>query len=153
MKIEKLMREMKLPLVDLVKPQGVYVPAVKYGNLITTSGQLPMQDQRLLYPGRVGKDISIENAQRAARVAVVNCLSAVRHVIKDLDRVSKIIRMNGFVCSALTFNNQPMVMNAASELLIDVFGPEIGTHTRAAIGVFELPLGSSVEVDLTVEFA
>lgn len=142
---------MKLPLVDIVAPQGVYVPAVRSGNLVITSGQLPFQDQRLVYPGRVGKEVSLENAQRAARVAVVNCLAAIRFVIGDLDKVKKIIRMNGFVCSALTFNDQPRVMNAASELLIELFGEKIGAHTRTAIGAFELPLGTSIEVDLTVE--
>lgn len=151
MKIEKKMKEMKLPLIDRLTAQGLYLPAIKTGNLVITSGQLPMQDQRLVYPGRVGKEVSIENAQRAARVAIVNCLSAVRHVLGDLDKVKKIIRLNGFVCSALTFNDQPRVMNAASELLIELFGDEIGAHTRTAIGVFELPAGSCVEVDLCIE--
>lgn len=142
---------MKLPLVDVLSAQGVYVPAVKTGQLVITSGQLPFQDQRLVYPGRVGKEVSLENAQRAARVAVVNCLSAIRHVVGDLDKIKKIIRMNGYITSALTFNDQPRVMNAASELLIEIFGEEIGTHTRTAIGVFELPAGSCLEIDLTVE--
>lgn len=151
MKIEKKIKEMKLPLVDIVAPQGVYVPALRTGNLVMTSGQLPFQDQRLVYPGRVGKEVTLENAQRAARVALVNCLAAVRFVIGDLDKIKKVVRLNGFICSALTFNDQPRVMNAASELLIELFGEKIGPHTRTAIGVFELPLGSSVELDLTVE--
>ena len=151
MKIEQKIKELKLPLVDLVAPVGSYVPALKTGDLIITSGQLPFQDQRLLYPGRVGKEISIENAKRAARVAVMNCLSAVRHVCMDLDKVKRIVRMTGYVCSALTFHNQPEVMNAASDLLIEIFGKDIGSHTRAAVGVFELPMGSCVEIDLIAE--
>lgn len=150
MNIEKKIKELKLTLVDLVKPQGVYVPAVKVGDTIITSGQLPFQDQRLLFPGRVGKEITVENAQRAARVCVMNCLSAVRSVCRDLDKIKKIVRINGYVTSALGFNDQPRVLNGASELLVDIFGEDIGTHTRCAIGVFELPLGSCVEIDMTV---
>lgn len=151
MQIEKRIKELKLPLVELAKPQGLYLPASRYGNLITTSGQLPFQDQRLLFPGRVGKEVSQENAQRAARAAVMNCLSAVRFVCRDLDKIKKIVRMNGYVCSALGFNDQPKILNAASETLIDIFGDKIGQHTRCAIGVFELRLRSCVEIDLTVE--
>ena len=148
--IEKKIKELKLALVDLAKPQGVYVPAVRVGDTIVTSGQLPFQDQRLLFPGRVGKEISVENAQRAARVCVMNCLAAIRSLCRDLDKVRKIVRMNGYVTSALGFNDQPRVLNGASELLVDIFGEEIGTHTRCAIGVFELPMGSCIEIDMTV---
>lgn len=153
MHIEQRIKELKMTLVDLVKPQGSYVPALKQGQLVITSGQLPFQDQRLLFPGRVGKEISVENAQRAAKVATLNCLSAIRYVCRDLDRIKKIIRLNGYVCSALGFNEQPRVMNAASEFLTELFGQEIGAHTRCAIGAFELPLGSCVEIDMTVELA
>lgn len=151
MKIEERVKELKLQLVEISKPQGLYVPATRYGDLITTSGQLPFQDQRLIFPGRVGKEVSLENAQRAAKAAVMNCLSAVRYICHDLDRVTKIVRMNGFVSTALGFHQQPQVLNAASEILIEVFGEKIGQHTRCAIGVFELPLNSCVEIDLTVQ--
>lgn len=151
MKVEQKIKELRMNLVDIVKPQGLYVPAVKSGNLIITSGQLPFQDQRLLFPGRVGKEVSIENAQRAAKVAVLNCLAVIRYLIRDLDKIKRVVRVNGFVCSALGFNDQPRVMNGASEFLVDIFGDVIGAHTRCAIGCFELPLGSSVEVDMTVE--
>ncbi len=151
MRIEKRIKELKLTLVELSKPQGLYLPATKCGNLIITSGQLPIQDQRNIFPGRVGKVVSLENAQLAAKAAVMNCLSAIKWVCHDLDKIKKIVRMNGYVCSALGFGDQPKVMNAASELLIDIFGEEIGQHTRCALGVFELPLGSSVEIDITVQ--
>jgi len=151
MNIEKRIKELRLSIVDLAKPQGLYVPAMRYGNLITTSGQLPMQDRRLIFPGRVGKEVSFENSKRAAKIAVMNCLSAIRWVCGDLDKITKIVRMNGFICSALSFNDQPRVLNEASELLIEIFGEQIGQHTRCAIGVFELPLQACVEIDLTVQ--
>ena len=151
MNIEKRIKELKLNLVELAKPQGLYVPATRYGDLITTSGQLPMQDNRLIFPGRVGKEVSFDNSKRAAKIAVINCLSAIRWVCGDLDKVKKIVRMNGFICSALSFNDQPKVLNAASELLIEIFGEQVGPHTRCAIGVFELPLRACVEIDMTVQ--
>lgn len=151
MKIEKRIQELRLPLVELAKPQGSYVPAVKTGKLIYTAGQLPFQDQRLLFPGRVGKEVSIENAQRAAKASVLNALAAVKSLCKDLDQVKKIVKVTGFVCSGLGFHDQPKVLNAASELLVDVFGEKIGQHARSAIGVFELPMGSCVEIELIVE--
>lgn len=151
MKIEQRIKELKLSLVELTKPQGLYIPAVQVGDIITTSGQLPYQDQRLIFPGHVGKEVSLENAQRAAKAAVMNSLSAVRFVCHDLDRIKKIIRLNGYVCSSLGFNQQPLVLNGASELLIEIFGENIGSHTRCAIGVFELPQRACVEVDLTVQ--
>ena len=151
MKIEKRIQALKLNLVELAKPQGVYVPAVQYGNIITTSGQLPLQDNRLVFPGRVGKEVSLEQAQRAAKIAVLNALSAVKSVIRDLDRITKIIRVNGFVACAIDFNDQPKVMNGASELLVEIFGEDIGLHTRCAIGAFELPMKACVEIDITVE--
>jgi enamine deaminase RidA (YjgF/YER057c/UK114 family) len=151
MKIEKRIQELKLVLVQLAKPQGSYIPAVQTGKLIITSGQLPFVDQRLIFPGRVGKEVTLENAQRAAKAALMNCLAAIRSVCGDLDKITKIVRLNGFVCSALEFNDQPRVLNVASDLLIEIFGAEIGQHSRCAIGVFELPLKSSVEIDLTVE--
>ncbi|MFH1356446.1 MAG: RidA family protein [bacterium] len=150
MKIEKRIKELKLDLVELARPAGLYLPAVKYDNLITTSGQLPFKDQRLIFPGRVGKEVSLENAQRATKAAVMNCLAAIKHVCHDLDKVKKIVRINGFICAALGFHDQPKVLNAASELVLDIFGEEIGSHSRCAIGVFELPLGACVEVDMTV---
>src|SRR3989339_195830 len=140
-KIDQRLKELKLQLVELSKPQGLYLPAVAYGNVITTSGQLPFQDQRLIFPGRVGKEVSLENAQRAAKACLLNALSAIKFLCHDLDKIKKIIRMNGFVCSGLGFNDHPKVLNAASELLLDIFGQEVGGHTRCAMGVFELPLG------------
>jgi enamine deaminase RidA (YjgF/YER057c/UK114 family) len=150
MKIENRIKELKLPMVELAKAQGSYVPAVLAGHMIMTSGQLPFQEQRLLFPGRVGKEVTLENAQRAAKACVANCLAAIKSVCGDLDRVKKVVRVNGYVCSALSFNDQPKVLNAASDLLIEIFGDDIGQHSRCAIGVFELPLRSCLEIDMTV---
>lgn len=151
MKIEDRIRRLKMTINELPKAQGLYVPAVQTGKLVITSGQLPISEQRLIFPGRVDKEVTVENAQRAAKAALLNCLSAVRWVIGDLDKVKKIVRLNGFVCSALSFNDHPRVLNGASELLIEIFGDVIGPHTRTAIGVFELPMKACVELDLTVE--
>jgi len=151
MKIEKRMKELRCTLVELAKPQGLYVPAKRYGDLVTTSGQLPFQDQRLIFPGRVGSEVSYENAQRAAKAALVNCLSAIKYVCGDLDKIKQVVRLNGFVRSAPTFSDQPGVLNAASQLLLDIFGEVMGSHTRCAIGVYELPLKSCIELDLTVQ--
>lgn len=151
MLIEKRIKDLKLNLVELAKPQGIYVPAVQTGNLVYTSGQLPLQDNRIVYPGRVGKEVTLEQAQRASKMALINALSAIKSVIRDLDRIQKIVRLNGFVCSALEFNDQPKVMNGASELLVEIFGEDVGTHTRCALGVLELPMKACVELDLIVE--
>ncbi len=122
MKIEQRMKELKLGLIDISKTQGLYVPAIICDSQVITSGQLPFQDQRLAFPGAVGHSVSLENAQRAARIAVVNCLSAIKSVIHDLDKIKKIVRVNGFVKSSVGFTDQPKVMNSASELILDLFG-------------------------------
>jgi enamine deaminase RidA (YjgF/YER057c/UK114 family) len=151
MQIEQQIKNLKLPFAEVAKPAGLYVPAMRYDDIITTSGQLPFQDQRVIFPGRVGKEVTLENAQRAAVAAVMNCLAAIKWVCDDLDKIKKIVRMNGFVSSAIGFNDQPKVMNAASETLINIFGEELGQHTRCALGVLELPLRACVEIDLTVQ--
>lgn len=151
MKIEKIIQEKKLQLVEYTGAHNLYEPAMKNGNIITTSGQFPIQDQRLVYPGRVGKDVSTENAQKAARVAVMNCLSAIKYVCHDLDKIKQVLNLNGYVCSALGYNDQQRVLNSASELLLEIFGDKVGQHTRRAIGVFELPFKSSVELEMVVK--
>lgn len=151
MDFEKNIKNLRIVIPALTRPQGVYIPAVKTGNIIQTSGQLPIVDRRIAYPGRVGKEVSIEQGGKAAKHAIVNALAAIKWIIGDLNKIKKIIRMNGFVCSAVGFNDQPKVLNEASELLLDIFGDEVGSHTRTAVGVIELPLKACVEIDLTVE--
>ncbi|MBI2340405.1 MAG: RidA family protein [Deltaproteobacteria bacterium] len=151
MDFEKQITDLKLAIPSLSPPIGSYVPAVKTGNLVYTSGQLPLSDGRLLFKGRVGKEVSLENAQRSAKAALINALAAIKWLIGDLNRIKKIIRLNGHVNSAIGFLDQPKVLNAASELLLQIFGDAVGSHSRAAIGVLELPMGACIELDLIVE--
>ncbi len=152
MSIEKKIKDLKLDIPILGKPVGLYVPAVKSGHLVYTSGQLPFApDGRLLFPGRVGKEVTLENGQRAAKAALLNALAAVKWAIQDLNKIKQIVRLTGYVTSAIGFNDQAKVMNAASELLLQIFGEENGAHSRVSVGVLELPMNSSVELDLIVE--
>lgn len=147
LKIQKL----KLDLPTLSPSIGLYKPAIRSGNLVYTSGQLPLTEGRLNFKGRVGKEVSLEQGQRAAKLALVNCLAAVQSVLGDLNKVKQVVRMNAFICSAVDFNDQPKLANAASELLQQIFGETKGAHSRTAIGCLELPMGSPVEIDLIVE--
>lgn len=151
MNFEQRLKELKLDVPVLSKPAGVYLPAVKAGNLVFSSGQLPLADNRLTFKGRVGKEVSADNAQRAAKIATLNALAAIKWSIGDLNKIKKIVRLTGYICSAIGWNDQAKVMNSASELLIDVFGEEVGSHSRVSIGVLELPMGACLELDLIVE--
>jgi enamine deaminase RidA (YjgF/YER057c/UK114 family) len=128
---------------------GLYVPATQSGDLVFSSGAIPMRDGRLTHMGHVGAEVSLEEAQEAARVAVVNALSSIRARVGSLRRVMQVIKLTGYVASAPGFTDQPAVMDAASQLLIDTFGA-IGQSARTAVGVAELPFGVPVEVDLVV---
>lgn len=151
MDYEKRIKELKLVVPHLTKPIGSYIPAVKVGNLVYTSGQLPLTDGRLIFKGRVGKEVSTENAQRAAKAALINCLAAIRWVTKDLNRIKKIVRLTGNVCSAIGYYDQAKVMNAASDLLLGMFGDTVGAHSRVTVGCLELPMGACIELDMIVE--
>lgn len=152
MSIEDRLKELKIAIPELAKPIGSYVPAVKTGHLIYTAGQLPLVDGRVIFPGRAGKDVSIENAQRAAKAAMINCLAAAKWLIGDLNKIKKIVRLNGHVCSAIDFHDQAKIMNAASDLIVDIFGEEIGCHSRVTVGTLELPLKAVIEIDMIAEF-
>jgi enamine deaminase RidA (YjgF/YER057c/UK114 family) len=128
---------------------GLYVPATQAGDLVFSSGAVPMRDGQLTHRGHVGAEVSLEEAQEAARIAVVNALASVQSRIGSLRRVMQVIKLSGYVASAAGFTDQPAVMNAASQLLIDAFG-DVGQSARTAVGVAELPLGVPVEVDLVV---
>lgn len=129
---------------------GSYLPTQISGDLVFTAGQLPFVDGALPATGRVGAEVSAEDAKGYARVAAVNVLAAV-HAAVGLDRVEQVVKIVGFVASAEGFNGQPGVINGASDLLVEVFG-EAGRHARSAVGVAELPLGSPVEVEAIVRF-
>jgi enamine deaminase RidA (YjgF/YER057c/UK114 family) len=141
--------ELGVRLPPVAAPVAAYVPAVRSGQLVFTSGQLPFVDGGLRRTGKVGGSVDIEDAAGDAKVCVLNALAAVDDLV-GLDSVARIVRVVGYVASAEGFTGQPRVVNGASEFLGRVFG-EAGVHARSAIGVAELPLGSPVEVELTVE--
>jgi enamine deaminase RidA (YjgF/YER057c/UK114 family) len=143
--------ELGIELPGVAAPVAAYVPAVRSGSQVFTSGQLPFVDGTLAATGKVGAEVSPEEAKRHARTSVLNALAAV-HALVGIDSVVRVVKVVGFVASAEGFTGQPAVINGASELLGEVFG-EQGVHARSAVGVAELPLGSPVEVELVVEVA
>ena len=144
--------ELGIILPQVATPAGAYVPAVVSGNLVFTAGQIPLVDGKLAATGKVGKDLTAEQAKEIARICALNAVAAVKSVIGDLDRVKKVVKVVGFVSSDPSFSQQPAVVNGASELLEQIFG-EKGIHARSAVGVAVLPLDAPVEVELIVEFA
>lgn len=141
-----------LELPDVAAPVAAYVPAVRCGSTITVSGQLPFVEGDLPTTGKVGAEVDADRAKELAQRAALNALAAVASVIGDLDLVTRVVRVGGFVASDPSFTGQPAVVNGASELLGAVFG-EAGRHARSAVGVAVLPLDSPVEIELTVEVA
>ncbi len=150
MTVEEKLAEMGLSLPTPPKPVGAYVPFVESGNLVFTSGQLPTAEGKLAYQGQVGKDLSLEEGYEAARVCALNCLGVLKEALGSLDRVARVVKVTGFVNSGAGFQQQPQVVNGASELLGALFGSR-GLHARAAVGVSSLPLGAAVEVEMLVE--
>lgn len=148
-RVSDRLAELGLSLPDVVPPVAAYVPAVRNGSLVWTSGQLPMVSGSLVREGLVGSDVSPEDAKDLARTCALNALAAVGSVV-DLDDVVRVVKVVGFVASADGFYGQPGVINGASELLGDVFG-EAGRHARSAVGVAVLPLNAPVEVEVVVE--
>lgn len=144
--------ELGLEVPSLATPAGAYIPAVVSGNLVFTSGQLPFAAGALPATGKVGADVSAEDAKTYAATCVLNALAAVQFAIGSLDRVTRVVKVVGFVSSDPSFTGQPGVINGASELLGEIFG-DAGVHARSAVGVAVLPLDSPVEVELIVEFA
>jgi enamine deaminase RidA (YjgF/YER057c/UK114 family) len=142
--------ELGIALPPPPKPVASYLPAVRSGSLLFISGQLPTENGRVLFPGKVPADLSIEDATAAARVAVLNALAVAQAELGSLDRVAWVVRLTGHVASAPGFTAQPAVINGASDLLFQVFG-ERGRHSRAALGAAELPLGAPVEIELILE--
>ena len=141
--------ELGIRLPPVAAPVAAYVPAVRSGRLVFTSGQLPFVDGGLRRTGKVGGSVDAEDAAHDAKLCALNALAAVDDLV-GLDQVARVVRVVGYVASAEGFTGQPRVVNGASELLGRVFG-DAGRHARSAIGVAELPLGAPVEVELTVE--
>jgi len=151
-KIEDRLAELGLVLPEVAKPVAAYVPALVSGNLVYTSGQLPSTAGVLPATGKVGAEVSAEDAKAYARISALNGLAAAASVIGSLDRVTRVVKVVGFVASDPGFTGQSGVINGASEFLGEVFG-EAGAHARSAVGVAVLPLDSPVEVELVLEFA
>jgi enamine deaminase RidA (YjgF/YER057c/UK114 family) len=147
---EERLAELGLAVPEVAAPVAAYVPAVRSGNHVFTSGQLPMQSGHLLATGKVGGEVSQEEAVACARQCALNALAAVRAEIGELSQVKRVVKVVAYVASTPAFTGQPQVANGASELLGEVFG-EIGRHARSAVGVPVLPLDAPVEVELVVE--
>lgn len=150
--VESRLAELGLSLPPVAKPVAAYVPAIVTGNLVYTSGQLPFVDGQLPATGKVGATIDAEDARAMARTCVLNGLAAAHGVIGSLDRITRVVKVVGFVASHPDFTGQPGVINGASVLLGEIFG-EAGAHARSAIGVGVLPLDSPVEIEFVFEFA
>lgn len=143
--------ELGITLPEVAAPVAAYVPTVRVGNQVWTSGQLPFVDGQLPATGKVGAEVDEATAQELARTAALNALAAV-HARVGIDKVTRVLKIVGFVASAEGFGGQPGVVNGASNLMAEVFG-EAGAHARSAVGVAELPLGAPVEVELIVEIS
>lgn len=148
--VEARLTELGLTVPEVAIPVAAYVPAVRTGNLVYTSGQLPFVSGELAAVGHVGAEIDETVAAAAARQCALNAIAAIKGLIGDLDKVVRVVKVVGFVASAPTFTKHPVVINGASELLAQAFG-ESGAHARSAVGVAALPLNASVEVEVIVE--
>ena len=146
--VEKRLEELGLKLPVPATAVANYIPFVSHGCIIIISGQLPMRDGQVHYKGKVGSDLSLAEGQDAARLCGLNILTQLKVACDgDLDRVEKCLRIGGFVNCGPDFTDQPKVINGVSDLMVDLFGPDIGRHARAAVGVNSLPLGAAVEVE------
>ena len=147
--IEQKLEELGIELSNPPTPAGSYVPAVRTGNLLYISGQIPMKDGKVVFTGKVSDD-NMEMAQKSAKMCAVNILAQIKRELGDFEKVSKIVRISGFINSVPGFSQQPKIINSASDLLFEIFG-EKGRHSRIAVGVASLPLDAMTEIDAIVE--
>jgi enamine deaminase RidA (YjgF/YER057c/UK114 family) len=147
---EERLAGLGLALPSVAPPLAAYVPAVRTGDYVYTSGQLPLVDGKLLATGKVGGEIPVAEASALARICALNALAAVASVAGSLSAIRRIVKVTGFVSSAPDFTGQAQVVNGASELLLEIFG-EAGRHARSAVGMAVLPLDSPVEIELIAE--
>jgi len=148
--IEQKLKELQIEIPEAPAPLAAYVPAVKAGSFVFTAGQVPIVNGNLIFKGKVPSDVSLNDAIKAAEVSVINCLGAVKSVVGNLEKIKKIVKVTVYVNSADGFTDQPKVANGASELLGKIFGKK-AKHARSAVGVNELPLNSTVEIELVAE--
>ena len=150
MSIKEKLADLGLTLPVAAAPVAAYVPAVKTGNLVFTAGQLPIIDGKVVITGKVGAEVTPEQAKDMAQICALNALAAIS-LVADIDQIERIIRVGGFVNGVPGFVAIPQVVNGASELLIKLFGEVNGKHARTAIGVAELPLNAPVEIEMVVQ--
>ena len=150
--IEEKLKDVGITLPIPPNPAGSYIPVVTTGNLAFISGQIPIKDGKIMFSGRVPVEQSIESAQEAAKLCIINGLSQLNSYFGSLECITKVIKISGFVNSTSDFSEHPKVINAASDLLVEIFG-NIAKHSRIAVGVANLPLNSTVEIDMIVEFS
>jgi len=150
--IEDKLRELSIELPTPPNPAGSYIPVVTTGNLAFVSGQIPMKEGKVVFEGKVPEQQSLESARDAAKICIINGLAQLKANLGSLDKIKRFVRISGFVNSSSDFTEQPKVINAASDLLVEIFG-EMAKHSRIAVGVASLPLNSTVEIDMVVEFS
>ena len=150
--IEARLEQLGLPLPTAPAPVGAYVAAVRTGNLVVTSGQLPFVGKQIAFEGKIGAHLHEQDGWNASRICAANALAQIKACVGSLEKVRRIVRVEGYVHSAPDFRGQPHVLNGASELLVELFG-EAGRHTRTALGVAEMPLNAAVQLVLWVEVA
>jgi enamine deaminase RidA (YjgF/YER057c/UK114 family) len=150
MSIQSKLAELGLTLPVAAAPVAAYVPAVRTGNLVFAAGQLPLVDGKIPFIGKVGSDVTPEQAKDMAQICALNALAAIS-LVADIDQIEKVVRVGGFVNGVPGFVAIPQVINGASELLIKLFGEVNGKHARTAIGVAELPLNAPVEVEMVIQ--
>jgi len=150
MTVSENLQRLGVKLPSAPRPVGSYVPACQAGDLVFVSGILPFQEGKILQPGKVGRELSVEEGAANARVAAINGLAILQQELGDLSRIKRIVRLTGHVASAEGFGDQPAVINGASDFLVEVFG-EKGRHARLALGAFELPLHAPIELELIVQ--
>ncbi len=149
--IEDKLREIGIELPIPPAPAGSYIPVITTGNIAFVSGQIAMKDGNVIFQGKVPSEQSVDSARDAAILCITNGLAQLKANIGSLDNITKFVRVSGFVNSNSNFSEQPKVINAASDLLVEVFG-DMAKHSRIAVGVASLPLNSTVEIDMIVEF-
>ena len=150
--IEGRLKELSIEIPTPPSPAGSYIPITTTGNLAFVSGQIPMKNGKVIFEGKVPEKQSLDSAREAAKICIINGLAQLKANLGSLDRITKFVRISGFVNSDSNFVEQPKVINAASDLLVEIFGDK-GKHSRIAVGVASLPLNSTVEIDMVVEFS
>ena len=150
MNAEQKLSAMGIELPEASAPKAMYIPVKQVGNLLFVSGQIPLRNGQLAYTGKLGKELSLAEGEEAARICIINMLSALKSYLNDLDKIKNVVKLQAFVSCVPGFDKQHILINAASQMLYDVFG-ECGRHTRTAIGTNQLPLDAPVEIEAIFE--